>query len=396
MKQTVFYMVFILALTGWGCSRNQEMDSYSAQLSYLQKQYKSFNAGAPRFFLFGMGNRDKYIYKDFQLISVNNDSIVYHVDNAITDSIMPSEYCVSIKTTHGDIKIFENENGIWLAKEDTVNPISINQCYLELPSFNEFKYGKVLKVLHHEILFNIQSSRIYPNILAYKAPFYRDAFMVVLCLEKTGNLKLVTPWIQKIDSIYDMQNHEPEADNLGELLYMLSSIPTDSNKELRIKLMKEIERKTIKKDTFQYIKGHTDGADNADYQTQILKFALKKTGINDNFTNIPQNDTGAYYDLCWFTRGTNHSRNLSQWIKDLFFNYRDSPFPYLQWARAHFYNNNNAAFNCQQYPLSWEKRGGCANFRNMQIISGKAVDDEICYPHAWTAAEMFLKLYEER
>ena len=26
----------------------------------------------------------------------------------------------------------------------------------------------------------------------------------------------------------------------------------------------------------------------------------------------------------------------------------------------------------------------------------KAVEERICYPHAWTAVEMFLKLYEER
>ena len=32
----------------------------------------------------------------------------------------------------------------------------------------------------------------------------------------------------------------------------------------------------------------------------------------------------------------------------------------------------------------------------MRIISVEAVANRICYPHSWTAAEMFLKLYDEK
>ena len=378
------------------CSEQFDRSLYEVQHAELCQKYKSFNAHAPRFFLFGMGNRDKFVYKDHQLISIDNDSVVFQAGNVIKDSIMPADYCVQIETQMGNIQIVEDEENIWLVKGNTKQALSSKQCSLKLPDFHQFKYGKILRVLHHELLFNITNSRIYPNIFVYKAPFYRDAFMAVLCLEKTGNTHLVEPWIIAIDSIYDMQNREPEADNLGELLYMLSFIPTDSNVVFRNKLMNEIEKQTIQHNQFKYIKGHTDGAENAEYQTQILKLALQKNHIEDHYTKAPKEEVGGYYDLCWFTQGCDHTRSIKQWYKDLRFNYKDSPFPYLQWARSHYYNNNNAAFNNQQYPLSWEKRGGSAHFEGMRIVSEKATESRICYPHVWTAAEMFLKLYEEK
>ena len=394
MKKITLLLLIVIILQA--CSEAYDYNTYKGQLSALRAQYKQFNTRAPRFFLFGMGNRNKFVYKDFKLTNIENDSVIYSVPDAICDSIMPSDYCVQIKTGNGVIDIKEDENGIWILNGNNKQLLPGKKCLINLPSFNHFKYGKILKVLHHEILFNIRDHQIYPNILVYKEPFYRDAFMASLCLEMTGNINLLHPWISKITEIYDMQNGEEEPDNLGELLYLLSFLPSDSIQNLKNKLLHEIENKTIRKDDYLYIKGHTDGADNAEYQTQILKYALHKNGIPDNFTNTPNDDSGDYYDLCWFTKGNNHRRNLLHYYKDLRFNFKDSPFPYLQWARSHFYNNFNAAFNCQDYPLSWEKRGGIAHFEGMKIISEKAADDHICYPHIWTAAEMFLKLYEEK
>lgn len=388
-------LALFAALTTIACTEQAPLNSYDEQLADLQQQYKEFHAEAPRFFLFGMGNREKFIYKDYQLINIDNDSIVFQAQDAVSDSISPSDYTVSIETRNGTITITEDEESVWLIQGDRRTNLSEKQCSLNLPSFQDFKYGKVLRVLHHELLFNIRNSRIFPNIFVYKEPFYRDAFMAALCLEKTNNVHLLTSWITHIDSIYDMQNREPEADNLGELLYMLSFIPKDSNTVLRRQLQQEIKRQTVKQDALQFIMGHTDGADNAEYQTQILKLAVKKNALDDSFTNAPSDQAGAYFDLCWFTQGNAHRRSLYQLYKDFRFNFLDSPFPYLQWARAHYYDNHQAPFNHQRYPLSWEKRGGSAHFEGMRIISEKAADERICYPHAWTAAELFLKLYDE-
>ena len=393
MKHLLLSTIILIACVG--CAEQQDCNSYSGQLATLQSLYKPFNANAPRFFLFGMGNREKYIYKDYQLIALKNDSVVFQTEGALNDSIMPADYCVVIETAKGTIRIDEDEEGIWITKDEKRYELFGKRCHLILPSFKQFKYGQILRVLHHELLFNINDSRIYPNIFVYREPFFRDAFMAALCLEKTGNTHLIESWLLEEKNVYDMQNGEAEADNLGEMLYLLSFIPSDSNKTFREALMTEIDKQTIHKCNLQYIQGHTDGSDNAEYQTHILKFAYKKNKMDDGFTTVPKDVAGDYFDLCWFTQGSNHSRSITRWYKDLRFNYKDSPFPYLQWARAHYYNNSNAAFNCQQYPLSWEKRGGSAHFDGMHIISDNAVKERICYPHAWTAAEMFLKLYEE-
>lgn len=394
MKNIVLFS--LLSLFILACSEHTELTTYKSQLDNLQRQYKTFHAHAPRFYLFGMGNREKFIYKDCRLINLDKDSIVFKANDVISDSIMPDSYMVEIKTKQGVIQIKEDNSSIWIIHNNYRKNLSEKKCTINLPNFNGYKYSKVLRVLHHEILINIRDSRIYPNIFVYQEPFYRDAFMASLCLEKTNNTHLIIPWINQINCVYDMQNREPEVDNIGELLYMLSYIPKDSNLSMRQEVRKQIEQQTIKMGTNIFVKGHTDGSDNAEYQTQILKLALKKNGMKDHFTTTPPEEAGPYFDLCWFTQGSSHKRDLSQLYRDIRFNYEDSPFPYLQWARAHYYDNHQAPFNNQPYPLSWEKRGGSAHFEGMRIISEKASDDRICYPHVWTAAEMFLKLYEER
>jgi len=401
-------LLLSLAACGRHSTDTHDSDTYDDQLEELRHRYEAFHAGAPRFFLFGMGNRDKFIYKDYQLVRIDNDSVVLTVGEAISDSIMPADYRVDIQTTHGTVTICEDEHGVFVSHNGLRDTLADTSCQLSLPTFEEFRYGRVLRVLHHELLFNIRGSRPYPNIFVYREPFYRDAFMAALCLEKTGNVGLLDDWFSYISDIYDMQNGEPEADNIGELLYMLSlHSPLSTlhsaegrlqgkNSPLAERLLQEAERLTLSSGSHRYIKGHTDGADNAAYQTAILRLALQKAGLTDEYSEPPADDAGDYRDLCWFATTASHRRSLRQLYRDLRFNYADSPFPYLQWARSHYYGNTKAAFNDQRYPLSWEKRGGSAHFEGMHIVSDKAAEERICYPHAWTAAEMFLKLYEER
>ena len=45
-------------------------------------------------------------------------------------------------------------------------------------------------------------------------------------------------------------------------------------------------RRYAKDRNIKDIQGHTDGSDNAEYQTQILKFAYKKNEMNDDFIFI--------------------------------------------------------------------------------------------------------------
>lgn len=390
------YLCFLLPIFILSCQSGEfDMKSYHGQLDYLREKCMPYDLNAPEFYLFGMGNRDKFIYKNFQLVNIENDSVVYSFGDAVSDSIIPDEYMVRVKTNTGYIVVYEDENGIWLQEGDRLDSLHSHYCHVILPDFAMKKFSKVLKVLHHEILFNIKDSQIYPNILVYRKPFLRDAFMGALCLEQTGNTNLLKSWIESINDIYDMQNGEEEPDNLGELLYLLTLISPDSNLKVRHKLYEEIERKTVIDGNLKYISGHTDGNDNAEYQTQILKYALEKAGMKDSYTNarVP----GFYYNLCWFTKGDNNKQTLRQLLDFWRYGDRDLPWPYLMWARAHYYGNFQAPFNAQNYPLSWEQNGESAFYDSMKKISSKAVDDKMCYPHVWSAAEMFLKLiqYEE-
>ena len=252
-----------------GCTKTVVSSDYDAQLQDLLTEYKPFDAQAPRFFLFGMGNRNKYVYKDFKLLSVADGSVACEFSDALNDSIMPADYRVSIETAGGVVNIYEDEAGIWVEAEGKVEQLPGSSAHVSLPSFENFKYGQVLRVLLHEKLFNVKDGKIYPNLFVCRQPFYRDAFMAALCLEKTGNTILIAPWISNEENIYDMQNSEAEGDNLGQMLYMLSFVPDTCNLLLRRRLKAEIEKRTVVKDGFKYIYGNTDGAPNAEYATQI-------------------------------------------------------------------------------------------------------------------------------
>lgn len=156
------------------------MKSYHGQLDYLREKCMPYDLNAPEFYLFGMGNRDKFIYKNFQLVNIENDSVVYSFGDAVSDSIIPDEYMVRVKTNTGYIVVYEDENGIWLQEGDRLDSLHSHYCHVILPDFAMKKFSKVLKVLHHEILFNIKDSQIYPNILVYRKPFC-EMLLWVLC-----------------------------------------------------------------------------------------------------------------------------------------------------------------------------------------------------------------------
>ncbi len=109
-------------------------------------------------------------------------------------------------------------------------------------TFKAYKYSEVLKVLHHEILINILDSKPLPNYLVYSNPWRRDAAMMAMCLDSTGNLQLIENWVMSIDDPYDRNNAgETEADNLGQTLYLVSLF-SDTTHPVVQKILKEIPR----------------------------------------------------------------------------------------------------------------------------------------------------------
>ena len=156
-KNIINVLLFLLMTLGYSCS--SDLVTYSDQLSDLREKCMSYSIGSPRFFLFGMGNRDKYLYKDYQLIHIENDSVILSFTDVLSDTIRPSDYRVDIYTKHGKVSVIEDEKGIWMEDDNRRDSLHTVSCYVELPSFENKKYGKVLKVLHQEILFNIMDFR---------------------------------------------------------------------------------------------------------------------------------------------------------------------------------------------------------------------------------------------
>lgn len=387
------FVCFSLLILVCSChnSLKKEGSLYSEQLKSLREKCYPADLESPKFFFFGVGNRAKYLYMNGQLKKIANDSILYQWPNVVYDSIIPDQYKVIVKIKDSIIEIYEDSDGVFIKglKGPKIN-LPNTRAFVNLPEFDNFVYGKVLKVLHQEMLFNIKNSAIYPNVLVYKEPWYRDAAMVAMCLEKTENLDLIKKWVISIDRCYDTQNGFNEPDNLGQLLYLISLFPNEIKSAFRNKLLNEIERVTVVEEEYKYISGYTDGALNAGYQTDFLKYGLSMNNMNDTYTDPP--DRGPYFDLFWVQKSEN-TRSLKRYIFDWVLSFEYQPYPYKQWARAHYYNNFSAPIGIQNYPLSWESKG-IPDYQPMTIIDSSAVERRMCYTHSWSAAEMFLYLYE--
>lgn len=416
-------MSLFAIIAGWvillsSCSKN-ELSHYKTSLesdksqvyiqehNYLKGLLFEMDFEVPRFFLFGMGRNQKMIYKNGALTDLEGNII--HKWNVIHDEIYPNLYEVHLiakgekeEDTRKEILIKEDSKGIWIYEDSICRSAIEGEANLQeicLPTFNGYKYPETLKVLLHEVLINIKDGIPYPNFLVYHKPFYRDAFIIALCLAATNNSHLIHEWIRNIDTIYDKLAEINEADNLGELLYLISLLPEDKrNKKIIQDILDEANRiSVIDSNGICYIEGYTDGAILPIYQTLLLKYGIQKLQLIDSFQISNRYDY--YTDLLWMAQEMHHPSayyNFKYQIKSLYKNYITKYFdyPYLNWAKAHYHRSTFAPWHKQLYPLSWEKFGNRADLKQMNIIDYQAADKKIIYPHAWCAAEMFLYLLE--
>lgn len=328
-----------------------------------------------------MGNRRKFLYKEGLLLDALTGEVVrnWHV---ISEKICPSEYSVELMVPDGkSIVITEDEKGIWL--DEAGRRIYLSGGYLKLPSFEGHDQKPLLRALHHEILVNIVQGKPFPNIFVYSNPWYRDAAMMCMCLEKTGNLHLVSDWILGLGEPFDLNNAgNCEPDNLGQALYMISLV-SDSSHLLVGTILRTIPR--FKR--ANYIIGMTDGTEHPVYQTKWLKFGLRCLLLDDPY-EIPD-IFDSYSSLFWmdYTQDFLDVPCFSKEAREL--------YPYLGWAEAHFHNwTFEMTSTPDKYPLTWEAHASEARYEGMERISKEFVERRICAPHAWHAAEMFLYLLD--
>lgn len=333
-----------------------------------------------QFFLYGMGDRQKYLYKGGALVDPFTGHVHYTWDVA-HEKIIADEYRVEITLKQGSIvRIEETESGIYLHENESTT--ALVESDIKLPDFKGNKHRSYLRILHQEILINIVDGKPLPNFFVYGKPWYRDAAMMAMVLEKTGNLHCIKDWVLSLTEPYDCNNKCEEPDNLGQLLYLISLF-SDMSYPLVDRILSEIPK--WKKDN--HICGITDGNPHPVYQTKWLKFGLQKLGLDDPYIipSVPD----SYSALFWwdYTDAHEESDRFSEKSSDL--------YPYLKWAEDHFYGLPFDFERCaKSYPLTWEAKASCAEYDGMQIVDPSFSTDKICVPHTWHAAEIFLYLIE--
>ena len=330
-----------------------------------------------QFYLFGMGHREKTVYMDRKLTTVMENSVLYSWD-VEKEEFYFDEYRVKLTLKDGSaVEIYENSDGVY------VNDKCIASSKLNLPTFEEYKYAKQLRILHHEILISFYGILPVPNIYVYHKPWYRDGAMMALVLDKTNNIELMRPWAESVTELYDKNNWGMcEPDNLGQLAYVLSFFK-DKDYPLVNEIIKESKRISVD----GCLTGITDGNDHSVYSTLWLKFGLSKLGADTSFIKIPLRFDN-YARMFWMDR--------SEVERDTYFaNEYDEKYPYLTWAVDHFENNpvNEKRIEIK-YPMSWEIDASQAKYPEIAPLSQEYANNKCGAPHSWHAAEMFMYLIE--
>jgi len=380
------YTVLLDSLQIIGETETSSLIKYRQQLDEFRKEFRAVDMPNVRFFLFGMGNRTKLLYKSGKLINSITGKVMaeWQVKN---ETIIPNDYRVNIETiTDAPVSIFENEKGVFILERGKETLIAGTETPVKLPSFEKYKYSEILKVLHNEILINIVDSKPLPNYFVYKNPWRRDGAMMAMCLKQTGNVGLIRDWVLSLKDPYDRNNAgETEADNLGETLYLLSFF-TDKNYSLVKQILSELPKYEVSDSNGKYIKGRTDFHETPVYQTKWLKFGLRSLNMEDSYS-VPKIQDN-YSSLFWwdykdtYLEGTQDSSNGSG----------NDFYPYLGWAVDHFHGLKRNPISNRDYPLSWEIQASQADYNGMAIIDTQYVKDRNSSPHTWHASEMFLYL----
>lgn len=382
--------LFVIALTAPAAADEQadhwrtlekQQGAYRLVLDAARKE----NGGvrtlpAVDFFLFGMGDRSKFVYCGGRLThALTGDTV--EAWEVTEEQIVPSAYTVALKTKAGSfVFITEDEEGVWVEEGGKKNPLSTGR--VSLPDFADHRQGLVLRVLHQELLVNVVDGRPVPNLFVYPKPWYRDGAMMAMVFEKTNNLHLIKKWVANLREPFDKNNGgETEADNPGQILYLVSLVSDKDH------LLVPAARKALMRfETNGHISGRSDFAPHPVYQTKWAKFGLQSLGLDDPYT-VPKVED-RYASLFWWDYKNGDKADQPVILSD--------DYPYLTWAGCHYTGQKLGKLSDRDYPLTWEAKASQARYDEMNRIAPVYADQRICTPHTWHAAEAFLCLLERR
>lgn len=365
----------------------KELNDYKDEYDTFIKEYNPElfgNINWSDYYYFGLGNRKKYLYKPNKIIDIETKKEIITFKEK-EHMIVPNLYTVIIETIDGDfIKIEENEDGIFYIVNDKKKILDGTKKHINLYDFSDQKYRNIKKVLYGEILFNIKDSVIYPNVIVYDKPWYRDAAIASMVLKYTNNTDLIKNWVSNISDIYDLQNAGiKEADNLGELLYILST-QEDINYELVNKIQEEANQIASSNEDGYYIKGQTDFGNMYLYQNLWYKLGMESIGREYPFdlSIIPED---RYALMAWWSDYQTIDTNAIESVE----------YPYLTYASRHKLNSGKIVMNINLYPLSWEINASQAKYNNYEGIDNLMKNDKTSPIHTWAASELLLWLLNE-
>ena len=214
----------------------------------------------------------------------NKDGVLYNAKTgkalrrwkAKTVIIVPFEYLVHPELENDKaVDIQEDTQGVYIYENNM--KVIMAESHLLLRFFSDKKYYLVLKVLHHEILINVDEGLPLSNFLVYQKPIYRSAAMMTMVLKQTNNLNLISNWVINLKEPYNRSfEGSPEIDNLGQALYIISTV-SDSKHPLIENILVEVDKNG------DYVEGKTEDCFHAVYQIKWMKFGLKALGISDSY-----------------------------------------------------------------------------------------------------------------
>jgi len=331
------------------------------------------------FFLFGMGGREKLLYKNGALICCETAQPVRTFE-ILSEEILAPEYTVRMTTAKGTVTVSENEVGVHLTDENG-ETTTLTASPVHLPDFADHPYRDAMRILTHDILINVIDGKPVPNFIVYKKPWYRDGAMMAMVLGRTGNLDLIIDWVRSLDEMYDHNNAGvSESDNLGQLLYLLA-VTGCTDHPLIDRVIEEAKSRLED----GVLTGQCDYAPHPVYQTKWLKYGLEALGRDSSFVRVPD-VCESYTGLFWMDGHTEPYHG----------DYSEN-YPYLSWAQAHSAGfamdaEHLEALKHPVYPISSETYASEAIYENLRPLLPAYADAHCSAPHTWHAAEMFLYL----
>lgn len=334
---------------------------------------------------YGMGLRNKYLLissnndnsfsSSYRLIDLSSNTNVY--ENILIEDINLSEYYAIGSIDGKEFKIFENEYGIYVDYNNETICLD-NSQYINIPEYTG-ENRDTMRQLFNEIMVNIESDGIKPNIQTYPNTWYRDAAMSAMIIAETGNISQIEPWIENLSEMYDKQNSGvEEIDNLGQVLY-LCSLVDNPNQKLINDIIEEAKKYKTEEN---YIVGLTDYSEHPIYQTVWLKFGLESLGYDSSEYSIPYHLNDDYAALCWFYEDLDKSL-----ITDNKYPSNYYCFPYLKYAKDNFFERKSEFKKQNKGYYSYEYTASNADYKNGENIYMKEIT--CSYPHSWAAAEMY-------